>query len=798
MDEHALVQSTSKEPPSHRPPTTNTNHISKHHRASSKSLVLDYIALDPIMGGVSGAGDDKRKKTSPNITPKKTKRTRFLSPNKSSKGQCKTMTSTRTYHYEVTAHTSLPKMKFHSDAFIDSSDEWGATIAYSTSTTQSTTHSDTTIAPVALGFSPRSMLKSSSTKKIETEKPAVPTTASFDRTDTPDKASASASQRGANRSSRESSIEDHSTDSEVAAQLNAVERREFIRTNWFPTQTSSAVPIHHALTAAAAPLTWPELLDHLAQSTLIYQLHYAMFDMATGPLLPEAQQVRSSVIDSIIHYLRENGGITQENLSVKLARAQAMRVDPRSLPAINLMMTHLTRPPFGPIEDASMNMAAALTDRTPPPTYGSRYNAAAYPLRMDSEHGRTWMKVSELQHGPRKISRTGHILEGDCFRMMVDDRIISLTKNPIQQLHEDDIRHAGLDELQLLRLQANLKSSSNIAKKAVFWRRDAGDYEYRKGRSGIFDKLQYQTPPPLTEKVDWIKKNMANAPPLFQAEAEDQEMIRPPTLNASSRCRGKNSKMVPVYGMTEDEIHASALTQTRTVLQYAESNDGQIDFFEPDFDQEMADLTLQPPLTPLTYSQFIPFGQTTHIRYDKYVHPDEKMLEHIKTAYSSELWRELLRVDASGVIKDEFEYLDAMSISDIGADGGIDYEHQDISMIDDEDKSMSDAKPLIRKEDYKSEQVQANLDNQMELLVEEHVVQNPPQRITPLRIDQKKRKVGEKRQHMKLRNIQEQREKVITGLPYVMRSKWTEHETVRGLHRNISRGILPAAKAAKT
>ena len=766
------------------------------------------------MGGVSGAGDGRRKKTSPNPTPKKTKRTRFLSPNNSSKGEGHTMPSTSIYPYEVTAHTLLPKMKVQSGASIESSEESDATVAYSTSTTQSTTHTYTTISPVALCLSPRSMLKSNSTKIAETEEPAVPTTAWCDRTDTPDRASASGSQLGANRSSRERSIEDYSTDSEVAAQLDAVERREFIRTNWFPTQASGAVPAHHALAAAVAPLIGPELFDHLPESTLIYRVHRAMFDIATGQSLPEAQQVRSSVIDSIIHYLERNGGITQENLSVKLARAQAMRVDPRSLPAINLMMAHLTGRPFGPIEDVNLNMAAALADLdlTPPPTYGSRYNAVAHPRRMDSEHGRTWMKVSELQHGLRKNSRAGHIREGDSFTMSIDDRIISRTKNPIQQLHEDDIRHAGLDELQLLRLQANLKSCSDIAKKAVFWRRGPGnDEEYRKGRNGVFDKLQYQTPPPLTEKVDWIKKNMANAPPLFQEEAEDEKMIQPPTLNASSRCRGKNSKMVPVYDITEGEINASALAQTRTVLQYAGSNDGQIDLLEPDFDQKMADLTLQPPLTPLTYSsptpvneipaerlnQFIPLGQTTHIKYEEYMHSDEKMLKHIKTAYSPEPWRELLRVDVSGVMKDELEYVDAMGISDTGADGGIDDEHQDISMIDDEDKSMADAKPLIRQEDYKPEQVQADLDNQMELLVEEHGVQNPSRRITTLRIDPKKRKAGEETHHMKLRNIQEQRDKFITGLPYVMRSNWTEHETVRGLHRNISMGFLPAAKAPK-
>ena len=319
--------------------------------------------MDTTRGGVvSGGGDGKRKKTSPNTTPKKTKRARFVSPDNSSKGEDKTTTGTGTGPNEATAHTSPPRKKVQSGAFIDSSDESDATVAYNTSTTQSTTDTDTTRAPVVAGVAPRSILKSSSTKKAETEKPAVPTTAWFDRTATPDRASASGSPRGASRSSRESSSGDHSTDSEVAAQLNVGERRESTRTNWAPTQASSGVPIHHALAAAVAPLTGPDLFDHLAESTLIYQHKRAMFDTSTGPSPPEAQQVPSSVIDSIIRYLGENGGITQKNLAGKLARAQAMRVDPRSLPAIKLMMAQLACLPFGLIENDNLNMAAALAD----------------------------------------------------------------------------------------------------------------------------------------------------------------------------------------------------------------------------------------------------------------------------------------------------------------------------------------------------------------------------------------------------------------------------------------------------
>lgn len=764
------------------------------------------------MGGVNGAADGKRKKTSPSTTPKKTKRARYVSPGNASSGEDKTTIGTFTGPNEVIACTSPPKMKVQSGTFIDSSDESDATVAYNISTTQSTTDTNTAEAPVVAGLGSRSITKAGSTQEAETEKPAVPTTAWFDRTDTLDRVSALGSQPGMSRSSSESSSGHHSTESEVSSQLNADERRQNTRNNWAPTQASGGVPTHHAPAAAVAPLRGPELFDHLAESTLIYQHNRVMFDNSNGPSPPEAQQVRSSVMDSIIHYLGENGGITQENLAGKLARAQAMRVDPRSLPAINLIMAQLTGLPFGPIEGDTVNMAAALADidLTSSHTSGSRYNAAGDPRRMDSEHGRKGLKVPELQHALRNNPRPEHIQQSDSFRMLVDERVISLTQKPIQQLHEDDIRPADLDEIR--RFKADLKPVSDDAKKAVFWIREAGnDEEYRQGRIGIFDKLHHNVPPPLTERVEWFKKNMANAPPLFPAEAENEEMNQLSNSSASLRSRSKKSEMAPVYIMTEDEVQASAFPQARTVPKYEGSNDGQINLPEPDLDQEMTDLTLQTPLIPLNYSsgtplneaerlnQFIPFGQTTHINYDEYMH--EKMFERIKAAYPSEQWRELPRVDAYGIIKDELEDVGAMSTSDTGSDGGIDDEDQNVSMKDDEDKSMADTSPLIHQEDYNPEQAHADFDRQIELqielLVKEHVVHDPPERATPLRTDSKKREAAEKRQHMKLRIIQEQRDKVITGLPYVMRSKWTEHETLRDLHRNISVGFTPASIVPK-
>lgn len=689
------------------------------------------------MGAVGGAGD-KRKKTSPNTTPKKTKRARFVSPENPSKGEDNATTGTGTGPNEVIAQTSPSKKKVKSGAFIDSSDESDATVTHNTSTTRSTT--DTVKAPVVAGLAPSSISKSTSTKKAEAEKSTKPPVPDgwFDCTETPDRASASGSQRGASRSSRESSSGDHSTDSEIATQLNADERRGFTRTNWAPTQASDGVPIHQALAAIVAPLTGPELFDHLAESALIYQHNRAMFDTSTGPSPPEAQEVRNSIIESIIHYLGPNGGIRQENLARKIAKAQAMRVDLRNLPAINQMMAQLTGLPFGPIQDDNLSMAAALADLdlTSPRTSGSRYNAATDPRRMDSEHSRRWMKVPELQYGLHNNLRPEHIQEGDSFRLLVDKKIISLTKNPIQELHEDDIRAADLHELQLLRFQANLKPVSEDAKNAVLWRREAGNNEeYRKGRNGIFDKLRHKVGPPLTERVEWIKKNMANAPPLFPNDDDDDEMAILPTVSSSSRCRSKKSKMASVYVMTQDEIAASAFTQSRTIPQYDGPNDGQMGLFEQDLDQEMADIMLQSPLVPINYSakkplneipverlsQFGPFGQITHIKSDKYMHPDEEMLQRIKAANPPEQWRELPRVGAYGVIKDELDLADAMSISDTGADGGINDEDEDVSMKDDEDKNMADASLLIHQEDYNPEQAQADRDNQiehqMELLV---------------------------------------------------------------------------------
>lgn len=304
----------------------------------------------------------------------------------------------------------------------------------------------------------------------------------------------------------------------VATQLNTDERRGFTRTNWAPSQAFGGVPLHQALAATVASLTGPKLFDHLAESTLIYQHNRAMFDISSGPSPPEAQEVRNLIIDSIIHYLGPNGGSRQKNLARRLTRAQAMRVNPSNLPAINQMMAQLTGLPFRPMEDDNLSMAAASADLdlTSPHTSGSRYNAATDPRRMDSEHGRRWMKVPELQYGLHNNLRPEHIQEGDSFRIQVDKKIISLTKNPIQELHEDDIRAADLDELQLFRFQANLKPVSDDAKRAVFWRREASDNEeYRKERNGIFDKLHHKVAPPLMERVEWIKKNMANAPPLF-------------------------------------------------------------------------------------------------------------------------------------------------------------------------------------------------------------------------------------------------------------------------------------------
>lgn len=247
-------------------------------------------------------------------------------------------------------------------------------------------------------------------------------------------------------------------------------RREFTRTNWGPTQASGGVPTHQALAATVVPLTRPELYDHLADSTLIYEHNCAMFDSSTGPSPPESQQLRSLAIDSIIHCLGENGGITQENVVGKLARAQTKRVDSRHLPIINQMASQLTGLPFGPIQDKDPNMAAALAnlDLTATRTSGSRYNAAADARKMGSEQGRRWIKVPELQHGLHNNLRAEHIQDGDSFRLLVGKRIISLSKNPIQQLHKDDIRPAELGELQLLRFQANLKPVSEDAKKGFF------------------------------------------------------------------------------------------------------------------------------------------------------------------------------------------------------------------------------------------------------------------------------------------------------------------------------------------
>lgn len=679
--------------------------------------------MGTTMGG-EGAASEKRKKTSPNTTPKKTKRARFVSPENPSKSKDKATTGTDTGPDETTAITAPSKNKVQSGAFIDSSDEAGTKLPHNNSITQNTT-TDTVRAPAVASLALRSILKS--TKSVRIEKPADPAVPGgwFDRIDTPDRASASGSQRGASRSSRESSIEDHSTDSEVAAQLNADERREFTRKNWAPTQASGGVPIHHVLAAAVAPLTGPELFDHLAESTLIYQHNRAMFDNSTGTSPPEAQEVRNSIIDSIMHYLGPNGGTTQENLARKLARAQAMRVDPRSLPTVNQMMAPLTGPPFGPIQDDDPSMAAALTDLdlTSSRMSESRYNTAADPRRMDSEHG-------------------------------------------------------------------------------------------RKGRNGIFDKLHHKLAPPLTERVDWIKKNMAEAPPLFQNDDED-EMFALPTLSASSKCPSKKSKMAPVYVMTKDEIAASAFRQTRTIPQIDGSNDSQMDIFEQDLGQEMAGLRLQPPLIPLNHSaqtpfdeipaerlnQFILFGQKVHIKSDEYLHPDEEMLQRIKAAYPPEQLRNLSRGDAYRVIEDELDFADAMSISDTGADGGIDDEDEDVSMKDDEDKSMSDVSHHINKENHIQEQAQglidAQVEHQIERLVNKHGVQDPPERTTPLPADEKKRETVVERQEIILRAIQENRDKVITGLPYVMRSDWADPETLSSLHRNVQKEVPLPPKAPK-
>lgn len=56
-----------------------------------------------------------------------------------------------------------------------------------------------------------------------------------------------------------------------------------------------------------------------------------------------------------------------------------------------------------------------------------------------------------------------------------------------------------------------------------------------------------------------------------------------------------------------------------------------------------------------------------------------------------------------GVIKDELDLADTLSISDTGADGGIDDEDEDVFLKDDEDKSMVDASPFIHQKDYNPE-----------------------------------------------------------------------------------------------
>lgn len=127
-------------------------------------------------------------------------------------------------------------------------------------------------------------------------------------------------------------------------------------------------------------------------------------------------------------------------------------------------------------------------------------------------------------------------------------------------------------------------------------------------------------------------------------------MVILPAVSSSSRCRSKKSKMASVYVMTQDEIVASAFTQSRNIPQYDGPNDGQMDLFKQDLDQEMADLILQPPLVPINYSaktplneipaerlnQFDQFGQTTHIKSDEYPYPEEEMLQRIKAAYPPE------------------------------------------------------------------------------------------------------------------------------------------------------------------
>ena len=94
--------------------------------------------MGTTMGG-EGAAGEKRKKTSPNTTPKKTKRARFVSPKNPSKSKDKATTGTDTGPDETTALTAPSKNKVQSGAFIDSSDEAGTKLPHNNSITQNTT-----------------------------------------------------------------------------------------------------------------------------------------------------------------------------------------------------------------------------------------------------------------------------------------------------------------------------------------------------------------------------------------------------------------------------------------------------------------------------------------------------------------------------------------------------------------------------------------------------------------------------------------------------------------------------------